>query len=146
MTPSIFEKRMVWLLIHMIFHWDPLRVNWNNDHPYEQCRISIRSFSKCVHPDVEYSVHTVKNICLDLTPGIAEFIKRIASLVSQGTILNRCHDIDKYIILKHKRIQIQSFLCNTKYCKQLYLWSISRTLTWLILNQQFMNLDSWSSR
>ena len=46
---------------------------------------------------------TIKDISLDLTPSVTKFVKRIISLVSQGTILNRRNNINKHIILQQHK-------------------------------------------
>ena len=47
-----------------------------------------------------YLDYTIKHIGLDLASCVAEFVKGIACLVCQGTVLNRGNDIDKYIVLE----------------------------------------------
>ena len=49
-----------------------------------------------------YLDYTIKHIGLDLASCVAEFVKGIACLVCQGTVLNRGNDIDKYIVLEKK--------------------------------------------
>jgi len=48
---------------------------------------------------------TIKNIGLDLFPGVAELIESIRSLFSQCSVLHRCNHSDKHIILKMIRKQ-----------------------------------------
>ena len=52
-----------------------------------------------------YLDYTIKHIGLDLASCVAEFVKGIACLVCQGTVLNRGNDIDKYIVLEKKPSQ-----------------------------------------
>lgn len=58
---------------------------------------------KWVHQNLEFSVCTIKYICFDLIPCVAEFVKCIIRLFSQDMILHRRHNIDKYIILQNKQ-------------------------------------------
>jgi hypothetical protein len=44
---------------------------------------------------------TIKDIRLNLLFGVCELVEGIRSLVSQSSVLDRCHHSHKHIILKH---------------------------------------------
>ena len=46
--------------------------------------------------------HTIKNIGLDLRSSVAKFVESIACVTSKGSVLHRCDNIDKHIILQNK--------------------------------------------
>lgn len=47
--------------------------------------------------------NTIKNISLDLIPGVAEFVVCVAGLVCKGAVLDRCNNIDKNIVLRSQK-------------------------------------------
>lgn len=54
----------------------------------------------------KYLFYTIKNISLNLSPRVAQFVESIICLISQRTVLNRCNNIDKYIVLKRDTTKI----------------------------------------
>lgn len=60
----------------------------------------VNNHINLLHNAPKRTLLTIKDIGLDLAPGVGELIESIISFISQGTILNGSNHIDKNIILK----------------------------------------------
>lgn len=58
-----------------------------------------------------FQIHTIKNIGLDLGPGIAESVESITGFIGKGTILDWRNYIDKDIVLQDKQWKEQEWIC-----------------------------------
>ena len=47
--------------------------------------------------------HTVKYIGLDLGPSIGKLVEGVTGVISNGSVLYRCNNIHKYIVLLEKQ-------------------------------------------